>query len=125
MTRFLDGPAAGAVLMLQRAPFFLRAVRSSAGEWDALDQLDDTPRADEAIVVYQLVSEPSRVHVQRREKGRRVCGWYMGGDYRVAADPPTDAIARHQTQWEAWANTEGPKRCADVVPGPSMQEAAR
>jgi len=114
MTRLLDGPAAGVTLWLSRAPVFLRVVQAPDGTWDALDQLTDTPRPDERLVVYQLASEPRRMHVQRREICRRVCSWYEGGDYRLAADPPAEAVARDRTRWEAWATTEGPRRYPDA-----------
>ena len=45
MTRFLDGPAAGVLLALRRAPLYLRVVYHAKREepWDALDQLADVP----------------------------------------------------------------------------------
>lgn len=102
MTRFLDGPAADTVLMLHRAPHYLRAVKDAGGNWDALDQLTDAPQDDEAIVVYEMVSGPFKAHVQRRVKGRRVCGFYEGGEYRVVAEQPSDAVVRSTSSWRAW-----------------------
>lgn len=104
MTRFTDGPAADTVLMLHRAPHYLRAVRSTDGTWDALDQLTDTPAADETIVAYAMVGEPSRCHVQRSVKGKRVCGWYEGGEYRVVAEQPSDDVLRSTASWRAWVS---------------------
>lgn len=109
MTRFVDGPAEGVTLMLRRAPFFLRAVRAADGEWDALDQLEDQPSADETVVVYQLHGEPSSMHICNRGRGAR-SGWYRGGEYRLASAPPSDEVARDNAKWERWAMTEGPKR---------------
>jgi len=84
MSKFLDGPASGTTLMLRRAPIMLRAVCGPNGEWDALDQLDDDPKADERIVVYVMVGVPMNFHVcARRSKGS---GFYSAGDYRVLAD---------------------------------------
>ena len=110
MTRFLDGPAAGKTLMLGRAPFFLRAVQAPDGTWDALDQLHDTPKPDERIVVYQLQGEPTRMHMQRVVNGRRACSWHEGGEYRLAADAPDDVTARDTAAWREWCYREGPKR---------------
>lgn len=60
MTRFEDGPAAGVNLSLRRAPMFLRVVQNNqTGEWDALDQLDDTPEKNETIFVYKVHGEVS------------------------------------------------------------------
>lgn len=104
MTRFLDGPAEGVTLMLRRAPHYLRAVRAAEGEWDALDQLDDYPKGNETVVAYEMVSGPFTAHVQRREKGRRVCGWYQGGEYRVVAEQPTDNVLRVTALWRDWVS---------------------
>lgn len=106
MTRFIDGPAKSHTLFLKRAPIFLRVVTDSTGEWDALDQLTDTPRFGEKIFVYQLVSGRTRVHLQRRVKGRRVCGFYEGGEYRFVVDQPADEILRARESWEAWETAE-------------------
>ena len=53
MIQFLDGPAKGTSLCLNRAPMFLRVVIDPRGQVEALDQLDDTPEADEKIHVYR------------------------------------------------------------------------
>src|SRR5262245_61519854 len=64
MVRFLDGPAAGVDLLLLRAPLFLRVTRRSL-EWDALDQFDDLPGADEEIIVYRRDGPPGWLHIYR------------------------------------------------------------
>lgn len=110
MSRFLDGPAAGTTLLLGRAPVFLRAVQNTTGTWDALDQLEDEPQHDELIVLYQQVSEPRMMHLQRSVKGQRVCGWYLMADYRVVTDPPEESILRSRPAWQRWAMAEAPKR---------------
>lgn len=102
MTKFMDGPAAEVVLALRRAPQYLRAVCDPSGKWDALDQLDDAPADDERVVVYQMTAGPYHMHVQRRERGRRVCGWYSGGEYRVLAEQPSDDVLRSNSRWRAW-----------------------
>lgn len=99
MTKFLDGPAVGEGLMLKRAPLFLRAVKGPSGKWDALDQLTDTPSADETIVVYRLVNGPWTVHLNM---GRKGCGWYQGGEYHVVAEQPSDAEMRTTAAWQTW-----------------------
>lgn len=85
MVRFLDGPAQGVSLMLRNAPETLRVVRSSAGDWDALDEPGDEPREDETIFVYRRSGPPRGfVHVDRLIKGRRVGQTSVQADYRVA-----------------------------------------
>jgi hypothetical protein len=100
MTTFLDGPAKDTKLMLTRAPHFLRAVQAKDGTWDALDQPDDTPTADERIVVYVMVGDPTWMHV-RATKGRS--GVYRGGQYTLVDPQPPDAVLRDRAQWQAWA----------------------
>jgi len=97
--RFLDGPAKGSCLSLQRAPLFLRVVVDQDGTVDALDQLDDTPRPTEVIHVYHLASEPARVHVCRAG-GRGGMG--ITADYRLYEVQPTDDQARDPEKWPAW-----------------------
>lgn len=103
MTKCLDGPAAGQVLLLQRAPVFLRVVLDPAGKFDALDLLDDEPAANETIFVYRLVAHSRRsAHINM---GRKGCGWYRGGDYRLTVQPG-DAITRDRAAWQSWTRAE-------------------
>lgn len=103
MVQFLDGPAQGVRLMLARAPIYLRVVRNHVGEWNALDQPDDTPEAGEAIFAYRRVGEAGSLHLDRRNKrGRRVGEWYQTGEYRVL-EQPDDATLRDTEAWRAWA----------------------
>lgn len=99
MITFLDGPDAGVRLLLKRAPYFLRVVRSAAGVWDALDQLDDEAEAGETIAVYRRVSQVGRLHIDfRRGKGAR-SGWYVVAEYRLHSIQPDDATARTRPEW--------------------------
>jgi len=100
MTTFLDGPAAGVVLGLKRAPVLLRVVRAVGGDWDALDQLTDSAAPDEAITVYARASEPFSAHVNM---GRKGCFWFESAEYRVLAVQPADAAVRTNAAWRAWA----------------------
>lgn len=102
MTKFLDGPAAETVLVLSRAPHYLRAVCDPAWTWDALDQITDTPAADETVVAYVMVAGPYSAHIQRSIKGRRACQWLQGGEYRVVDPQPAEAVLRSTEQWRAW-----------------------
>ena len=104
MTTFLNGPAKGVTLFLKRAPVFLRVVQgpdgpTHPGDWDALDQREDTPRAGERITVYELVGEPTWMHVCR--SGNRG-GVYRGGTYKVVDPQPEDAQVRSTAAWRAW-----------------------
>lgn len=101
MVHFLDGPASGVSLNLQRTPKFLRVVLDHATwEFDALDQLDDEPASNETIYVYQLVGEVSRGFVCSRGKG---CQAFFEAEYRLYAVQPTDEEARDRGKWQAWA----------------------
>lgn len=106
MTRFIDGPAKGTTLFLRRAPHYLRVVQgpdgpTAPGTIDALDQLDDTPRASETVTAYEMVGGPSHMHVNR---GRLGCAWYRGGEYRMVAEQPDDATLRDAARWRAWVS---------------------
>ena len=105
MTRFLDGPAQGVTLYLKRAPVYLRAVQgpdgpTHTGDWDALDQLDDSPRSGERVVVYRLEGEPTWMHVNRR--GRHGSGVFRGGNYRVVTPQPAEDQVRSTSAWQRW-----------------------
>jgi hypothetical protein len=103
MVTFRDGPAAGVILDLRRAPQLLRVVQSPAG-WDALDALDDSPQEDERITVYRLdVSTLGRYHLLIRGRGRRGSGWRMRADYWVLAQQPPDSDVRTTEAWREWA----------------------
>jgi hypothetical protein len=106
MTEFLDGPAAGQTLMLKRAPKYLRAVQAATGDWDALDQLIDTPRAGERVVAYRMVEGPFRAHICARGRNRSASGWYEGGRYRVCDSQPTDEQLRETAAWRAWVSEQ-------------------
>jgi hypothetical protein len=119
MTTFSNGPAAGQVLNLRRAPLFLRLVQDLAGAWDALDQLHDTPRPDETIVVYRLVSNDGPIHLNMRgRQGRRCGGTFQRATYAVVEEQPDDATLRTTASWRQWAQGQ-----AEVqTPAPSAED---
>jgi hypothetical protein len=102
MTTFTNGPADGQILMISRAPHFLRVVES-AGEFDALDQLDDKPTPEEAIHVYEIVGQPGMAFVDGTDPktgkrfGRRVCI----ATYNYVGEV-SDARIRETEDWKAW-----------------------
>lgn len=109
-TLFIDGPAAGKRLELRRAPYYLRVVINRAGEVDALDQLDDEPKPDEAIHVYYESTNLGSGIACSRGKG---CRPFNVNEYRLNAEQPTDEQARDFEKWEAWAGEQFEKqRCA-------------
>lgn len=107
MTRFLDGPAEGVTLMLRRAPVFLRAVKGAGDTWDALDQLQDTPEAHEAVYVYALDGEPGWMHVCR---SRGQGGRYTVASYRLVSPQPPDTVLRTTSEWREWTAAEYAKQ---------------
>lgn len=102
MTRFLDGPAQSAKLMLRRAAYWLR-VTECAGKIDALDQPEDTPNANEKLYAYMIAEKPSTCHV-RMSGGRG--GFYPIAVYRLSPVQPTDAQMRDTAAWKAWTETQ-------------------
>lgn len=116
MTKFTDGPAAGKCLQLRRIPLYLRVVRSQrSGAFDALDQLDDEPKAWEELSAYRLVESGGMIHINSRDPktGRRNGGTYPLAKYALVADQPDDATMRDAKKWQAWCYREyGRVKCA-------------
>lgn len=98
MTKFEDGPAKGVILQLQRSPMFLRVTEMS-GKWDALDQWEDIPHADEKIYVYKLSERLGRCHVCR---GGGRGGSFEFATYRVVENQPPDEALRDFDVWKGW-----------------------
>lgn len=108
MITFLDGEAAGQTLMLRRAPKLLRVVKSSRGNWDALDQLNDQPKPTEKIFVYERRDdlEVSTYHLCIRGKGKGGSGYYYRASYSVFPEQPADALIRTTDAWRSWASAQ-------------------
>lgn len=108
-----DGPAAGKTFACRRAPVYLRIVRAAPLElvpspdagWDVLDQLDDTPSADEEVFVYRIIDGTwSCAYLCRAgaDSGR-----YELGQYRLVEPQPDEATLRDTALWRAWASAQG------------------
>lgn len=106
MTIFEDGPAKGQVLMLSRAPYFLR-VTQEGKTFDALDLLDDEPRLSETLLCYEQVGTPGVVHINRGRKGG---GFYAMANYRFRAIQPADSDMRTLAAWIEWVRVNHPKK---------------
>lgn len=109
MVKFLDGPAAGVVLELRRAPVFLRVLQDTRGlnQWDACDQLTDAPCADEIVTVYVRIGAAGWIHIDFQDKaGRRRGETYATAEYRLHAEQPPEAVMRETSRWRAWAQSE-------------------
>lgn len=107
MTKFKDGPAAGQTLMLHRSPTFLRVVFDGS-KWDALDQIDDTPRAGETCFAYYITANHGWVHIKMARSGS---GFYWRADYTFCAEQPPQALMRDTAAWQAWCTEK-----AAVIP---------
>lgn len=95
MTRFDDGPAKGKILMLKRAPYFLRAVLSPEGKWDALDQLDDQPEAGEKLFAYEIMEPPGWCFI-------RPGGRYPVARYKLVEPQPIEDQMMDEKAWAEW-----------------------
>ncbi len=99
MTTFLDGPAKGQrLIMLHRAARFLR-VCEEKGKWDALDQLTDSPKAEETLHAYEIAGPVGMCHI-RASGGRG--GFYPIAEYRMVVPQPTDKEMRDTKEWHDW-----------------------
>ena len=103
MITFLDGPAFGQALDLERTPCALRVVVNANGQWDALDQIKDDPKPDDTIHVYTLASVPGTVHIDYRDaQGRRSGKWLRSAQYRAWPQSVADEELRTWDAWTAW-----------------------
>lgn len=123
MTSFLDGPAGGVTLMLRRAPLLLRVVFSrETGQWDALDQLGDTPGAGEEVHVYYREGEPTVGFIDYAGKGgRREGGRFVMAHFRHWPTPPADEYLRDTDLWRQWARQQA-GRAAELRRGESPRD---
>ncbi len=100
MTTFTGGPAEGHILMLRRAPQYLRVVVAPGNKVDALDQLDDTPAAEERIHVYELQEFRGSVHITRSPRSQS--GNYVAATYRHLEPQPAESEVRETEAWRDW-----------------------
>ena len=108
----IDGPAAGVNLLVRRASILLRVVCSASGKWDALDQVDDSPKADEVIFLYRMEKFVGRAFVCVRGKGGGGGAKEMA-DYKFMPEQPSDADMRDSKRWLAWCETNKERLLAD------------
>ena len=107
MTLFDDGPAKGKGLTLQRSPVLLRVTEKS-GNFDALDQLDDTPAPGETIHVYLRVGEPGFCFVDGTDKHGRRTGYRCAfAHYRLYEHQPSHTEAWDTELWREWCAEQG------------------
>lgn len=106
MVKFIDGPANGQTLMLDRVPFLLR-VTQAKGKFDALNHLDDQARPDETLSLYLRTAYQGTCHISRRP--RSLSGWTAIAEYTYAPVQPSQETMRDNQQWNQWCDTEGLK----------------
>jgi hypothetical protein len=110
MTRFVNGPAHGATLLLQRRPmpFQLRVTVKPGPDgkdvFDALDQWEDKAAADETLHAYEIFGEVGWCHMNF---GGGKGGFYAMASYRYILDQPDDATMRDNDAWAKWATERG------------------
>jgi hypothetical protein len=110
--RLLDGPAEG-VYLTRRSPRFLRAVLDVDGvRKDVLNELQDTPAADEVVYVYELVpGTVGNVHLSLSPRSRS--GFYVTGDYQYLPHVDGEAL-RDNDVWAAWCKERAVLEGADA-----------
>lgn len=87
--------------MLKRNPKYLRVVKAAgtSGEWDALDQVTDSPSKDETVYAYEMAEHLGSAHINR---GGGRGGFYPMSNYKLCADQPQDGQMRDRELWVAW-----------------------
>ena len=105
MLQLLDGPCQGDI-MVKRAPVFLRAVLGPRGKIDVLDQLDDTPAADEKVFVYRREGDSNQMHIYARGKGgKALTGWWPFANYKHLPDVDGEQL-RDNAKWQAYVTQQ-------------------
>lgn len=101
---FVDGPAEGHPLDLERDPIMLRVTIGLNGV-DALDQLEDEPAEHESIFVYMRVKDSETVAlVDWADKGGRRRGAKLSiVEYCLSPIQPT-CLVRDTASWQVWCN---------------------
>jgi hypothetical protein len=118
MINFANGPAAGSHLMLRRAPYFLRVVRSKkSGEIDALDQLGDEPSKGEELFAYQQTWSGGMVHLLMSPRSQS--GFYAQANYELVPEQPSDAEMRTNEAWQKWCYAHAPVKATPTPTAPS------
>lgn len=102
MSKFHQGPADGEMLMISRAPRFLRVVVGPNNKIDALDLLEDTPAPEEEIHIYEIQTEPITAFVDGTKNGRRFGRAVQIADYAYFPEQPADHEVRTTEAWQAW-----------------------
>ena len=85
-------------------PLFLRVCVAADGSVDALDQLDDEPRAEEQLHAYRREGEIGTVHIDRvnPQTRRREGIWLRMVNYRLCLEQPDDGTMRDKVRWQEW-----------------------
>lgn len=108
------GGIRGRGLLLKRQPRLLRFVLTGTdwGTLDALDQLDDTPKAGEYVIAAEKRDESS-VHFSGTRNGKRAGWWERAATYESVPDQPPQDVLRDTERWRTWCQeriaAEGPK----------------
>lgn len=107
MTRFEDGPAKGQVLMLQRAPLFLRVAftpqRIDPPPWDALDQVEDVPRPGvEIYYAYYRTGSHGRAMIDFGGAKKHLSGLYASASYLYMSEQPPQEVMASNEAWREW-----------------------
>ena len=101
MITFEDGPAAGAVLDLRRAPVFLRVVIDrKTNEVDALDLVNDLPTLGEDVHVYRRIGKAEAYHLKCSPPA--ASGMRSRAKYQLYDEQPADHVGRSRRSWEEW-----------------------
>lgn len=100
MTKLEDGPAKGQVLMLRRAPLFLRVAESAEG-WDGLDLFDDSPEPG-IFYAYRRTGTHGSAFIDFGGKKKHQSGLYTSASYEYIPEQPTQDVMASNEAWQTW-----------------------
>ncbi|HXJ12700.1 MAG TPA: hypothetical protein VNH19_10545, partial [Candidatus Limnocylindrales bacterium] len=89
-------------LRVVRDPTFAIAIcKKGREEWDALDQVTDSPQPHEKIFVYRKVADHGMVHICA---GRGRGGYFAHAEYELYQPQPHEDAVRRNEDWQTWAH---------------------
>lgn len=110
MFSFKKGPADNRMLLLNRAPKFLR-VTWDGKEFDGLDGIEQDPKPGAQISVYERIGKPGQVLMDfpewaKKKNSTLKSQHLMTAEYLFYPIQPDDSTCRIWESWKRWCTEE-------------------
>jgi hypothetical protein len=75
--------------------------------YDALDQPEDTPTAEEELFAYKNTGKrDGTCHMRFGGNQKHRSGFYAMGEYALYQPQPSDEVMRDTDKWRAWCHSQ-------------------